>query len=236
MAVNINDVFQTTLTLLNKEQRGYVTPTEFNHVAGLVQNEVFEAYFQKAAAPDDMDSELSNIGQQYKEKLEPLITSVELAPVVGSTYQVPTDFYRSLEFYPRYEVDIPIKADRYNTMDANKVMLSPLTAPTKYNPIVVFKGQYTYEGVTADSFTISPQADITELLYIRRPSTPNWVGTTINGQLIPNTADSLYREFDLHISDYSEVVAKVLLYFGLNTRSDEVIQVAGGKEQQNGAI
>jgi hypothetical protein len=45
MAVNVNTVYQTVLYLLNKEQRGYVTPAEFNSVADMVQKEIFNSYF-----------------------------------------------------------------------------------------------------------------------------------------------------------------------------------------------
>ena len=45
MAVGINTVYQTVLYVLNKEQRGYVTPAEFNRLAQLVQNEIFQSYF-----------------------------------------------------------------------------------------------------------------------------------------------------------------------------------------------
>ena len=30
MAINVNTVYQTVLLILNKEQRGYMTPLEFN--------------------------------------------------------------------------------------------------------------------------------------------------------------------------------------------------------------
>ena len=30
MAINVNTVYQTVLLILNKEQRGYITPDEFN--------------------------------------------------------------------------------------------------------------------------------------------------------------------------------------------------------------
>ena len=40
--VNINSVYQKVLTLLNKEQRGYLTPQEFNLLADRAQNEIFE--------------------------------------------------------------------------------------------------------------------------------------------------------------------------------------------------
>ena len=43
--VNINTVYTTVLYILNKEQRGYVTPAEFNSLAVQVQNEIFQTYF-----------------------------------------------------------------------------------------------------------------------------------------------------------------------------------------------
>ena len=32
MAINVNTVYQTVLLILNKEQRGYMTPLEFNKI------------------------------------------------------------------------------------------------------------------------------------------------------------------------------------------------------------
>ena len=46
MAINVNTVYQTVLSILNKEQRGYLTPAEFNKVGGQVQLEIFEKYFE----------------------------------------------------------------------------------------------------------------------------------------------------------------------------------------------
>ena len=45
MAVSINDVYQKVQAIANKEQRGYVTPLEFNLLANQVQNDMFEQYF-----------------------------------------------------------------------------------------------------------------------------------------------------------------------------------------------
>jgi hypothetical protein len=45
MAVNVNEVYKTVLLILNKEQRGYITPNEFNKIATQVQLEIFESYF-----------------------------------------------------------------------------------------------------------------------------------------------------------------------------------------------
>ena len=46
MAINVNEVYTTVLSILNKEQRGYLTPYEFNKIATQVQLEVFESYFE----------------------------------------------------------------------------------------------------------------------------------------------------------------------------------------------
>ena len=46
MAINVNTVYQTVLLILNKEQRGYMTPVEFNKIGQQVQLEIFEKYFE----------------------------------------------------------------------------------------------------------------------------------------------------------------------------------------------
>ena len=46
MAINVDDVYKTVLLILNKEQRGYMTPDEFNRIGSQVQREIFEAYFE----------------------------------------------------------------------------------------------------------------------------------------------------------------------------------------------
>ena len=46
MAINVNTVYTTVLSILNKEQRGYITPDEFNKLATQVQLDIFENYFE----------------------------------------------------------------------------------------------------------------------------------------------------------------------------------------------
>ena len=57
MAVNVDIVYKTVLLILNKEQRGNLSPDEFNKVATQVQLEIFESYFdslnQQIRRPDN---------------------------------------------------------------------------------------------------------------------------------------------------------------------------------------
>ena len=43
--VNIDTVYQRVLAIANKEQRGYITPQEFNLYANQAQMDIFEQYF-----------------------------------------------------------------------------------------------------------------------------------------------------------------------------------------------
>ena len=45
MAISIDAIYQKVLALANKEQRGYITPQEFNLFADQAQKEIFEQYF-----------------------------------------------------------------------------------------------------------------------------------------------------------------------------------------------
>ena len=45
MAVSIDKVYQKVLAIANKEQRGYITPQEFNLFADHAQMDIFEQYF-----------------------------------------------------------------------------------------------------------------------------------------------------------------------------------------------
>ena len=45
--VDVNTVYTTVLYILNKEQRGYIPPAEFNSLATQVQKEIFDSYTYK---------------------------------------------------------------------------------------------------------------------------------------------------------------------------------------------
>ena len=57
MAVNIDTVYQRVLAIANKEQRGYVTPQEFNLLANQAQLQIFEQYFYEAGRRSRTDAD-----------------------------------------------------------------------------------------------------------------------------------------------------------------------------------
>lgn len=92
MAINVNQVYQTVLLILNKEQRGYLTPDEFNKLATQVQLEIFESYFedlnQQLRVPDN-DSEYGDRIKNTQEKIA-LFQEAGTCPYVGPYFSTPT--------------------------------------------------------------------------------------------------------------------------------------------------
>lgn len=73
MAINVDKVYKTVLLILNKEQRGYLTPYEFNNIATQVQLEIFETYFETINQQLRVPQNESEYGDRYKtveEKLD----------------------------------------------------------------------------------------------------------------------------------------------------------------------
>ena len=105
MAVNINTVYQTVLAVANKEQRGYITPQEFNLFANQAQMDIFEQYFydinQFGRIPGN-DTEYSDMLNILNEKINLFATAAECDDFTstltnGTAFKLPntsTDFYR----------------------------------------------------------------------------------------------------------------------------------------------
>ena len=96
--VNVNTVYQTVLLILNKEQRGYMTPQEFNNVAAQVQLQIFEQYFddinQQLRVPQ-ADVDYADRQMNIDEKISIFKTSASLE-YIQNYFQIPqsiTDTY-----------------------------------------------------------------------------------------------------------------------------------------------
>ena len=86
MAVSVNKVYQKVLAIANKEQRGYITPQEFNLYADLAQKEIFEQYFYNINQMNRMPGNSTEFSDQLyilEEKIAPF--RVNGATMVSST-------------------------------------------------------------------------------------------------------------------------------------------------------
>ena len=92
MAINVDTVYKTVLLILNKEQRGYMTPDEFNKIATQVQLEIVNDYFeslnQQLRVPDN-DSEYADRIKNIDEQLSVFKTIGNCTYVGNNKWNLP---------------------------------------------------------------------------------------------------------------------------------------------------
>ena len=233
MAINVNTVYQTVLMILNKEQRGYMTPTEFNTVATQVQLEIFEKYFddlnQQLRIPQ-ADTDYADRQENIDEKLAIFKTfgDATYTTVGGLSYFVlpGLDAYGSfVDFYRLGNVlyndeKVVQRLDRHEFYYANQ---SKLTKPSTINPAYLYENQKLFVKPTSI-------IDRIKVDYIRKPNNVVWAfdvgGLGQYQNVVANSVD-----FELHESEQSEVILKVLLYAGIVIRDPQIVQAAAAQVQ-----
>ena len=226
MAINIDTVYKAVLSILNKEQRGYITPNEFNKVATQVQLEIFNKYFEdlnQLTRIAQVDIEYANRVDLLDERLSIFkATSVDLEGVGGVFAMPSTSNALGSVVYNDVELQRVQRSELYNLNKSN------YTKPSNSYPI------YLYED---DKIKIYPNTITSgvSINFLRKPLDPVW-GFTVGsrGQYIydPRTYAPLSvptigsRNFELHVSEQITVILKILLYSGVIIKDPQVIQVA----------
>ena len=243
MAINVNTVYQTVLLILNKEQRGYITPTEFNKIGAQVQLEIFERYFddlnQQLRVPQT-DTDYADRVKNIDEKISIFKTFANAVYATGAnnlTYWVPPtiDGYgNSITFYRLgtvlYNNEIEVqRVDRQEFYHINK---SLLTKPSKTFPIYLYEDNKLFVKPT----TIVTDGDI-QLDFIRKPLDPIWGFTIGNlGQYIYDSSDTgsaASVNFELHESEQTNLILQILKYAGVIIKDPEIVQAASQQVAMN---
>ena len=170
MAINVDTVYKTVLLILNSEQRGYMTPDEFNRIGSQVQRQIFEAYFedlnQQLRVPQS-DMEYSDRVAITDEKIAEFKVESNATHTTGGIFTLPSDLYRlgSLTFEDTGK--FPVEIQRVGRADFYNIRKSLLTAPTQTHPI------YLYE----DNKVLVYPTDITskvKVQYVKKPTDIRW--------------------------------------------------------------
>ena len=134
MSVSVDTVYQRVLAILNKEQRGYVTPQEFNLFANQAQMDLFEQYFYDINQFGRMhgnDTEFSDMLNILNEKIDIFEVTAAMT-YAGANWSAPADLYRiGTLIYNDIEVE------RINKNEFLYINASPLLKPTDTRPIFV---------------------------------------------------------------------------------------------------
>jgi len=229
--VNIDTVYQRVLAIANKEQRGYITPLEFNLLANQAQLDVFEQYFydrnQTARGPGN-DTHFSDVDSMLDEK----ISFFETNTIIDVTKPLPLNLYRlgSITVDPdntgsRVEVKYVNEKD-YTTMAA-----SPLLRSTRSRPV------YTRDSVGITIYAENNNGVVTQIPsaiinYVFVPVKVEWGYDVVGEKALYNASPNKTNHFQHHPSEETELVVKILELSGVVIKNPNVVQFAAGEDNQ----
>ena len=233
--VNIDTVYQRVLALANKEQRGYITPQEFNLFANQAQQEIFEQYFydlnQQARVPGN-EYVYADVDDMLEEKLQIFENTDDLAtilgyPVVlGGFFTIPNYIYR-------------VSKIEYNTVDCEILKTKdfndcinggPLTKPNNIRPIANIRNS-VLRIIGTNNISLTPTA----IIHFQKPTEVAWGYFVVGGKALydtdiydPNTGLGKTKHFELHPAEETELVYKILKYAGVAMKRDDIMRAGHG--------
>ena len=172
--VNVDTVYKTVLYILNKEQRGYITPDDFNRLGIQVQREIFEQYFeelnQQLRIPQT-DNEYANRIKNLEEKID--IFKTTAACTGANPFTLPADTHRlgTLIYNVNSKEIQPVERNEYFLLNR-----SPLTQPTTSYPLYILEGTGGPSAAPSD-VTVFPNTITTgevDAYYIKAPANTRW--------------------------------------------------------------
>ena len=240
--MDVNTVYQTVLLILNKEQRGYLTPYEFNNIATQVQLEIFEEYFetlnqqlripQNESEYGDRQKNIDNEISIFKE-----IQSLSTGWVADNEYDtssLPTEIHRIGTVIYKEEQEV----ERVERNEWLRVNMSKLTRPSADYPLYIYENDKIFiqppSLVSIDPTTGIPY-DQFDVSFIRKPKPVIWAYTVDlgNGAYIYSAAGGGgaipiggSQDFEIDDTEQVQVILNILKYTGVVIRDPQIIQAA----------
>ena len=229
--INVDRIYQRVLTLANKEQRGYITPQEFNIFANQAQMDIFEQYFydlnqfKRTPGNDTMHADMVDI-------LEEKISVFEVTASLGVVAN-PNGVAGNLNTLPRFYRLSSVRSgntimESVNRKDFRMFPNSPLAAPTATRPIYMIDTINSVIQIAGDDALTTADID-----YIQSPNLVNWTYVVVGEKALYNANANDAQDFELHPSEETELVLKILTLAGFTLKDPNLLQIAAGEDVKN---
>ena len=238
----INSVRNGVLSVLNKNNYGYISPSDFNLYAKQAQTELYEEYFSSYNKTINMENarmagtEYADIENNISEVLESFLRNDLLTQVAPSTneYYFPsltTTGYNAymiskLTCYDSFGIRLG-EAEKISNARINMLLDSMLTAPTTKYPAYIIEE----EKITVYPAIFNTPTSL-KCSYFRLPKDPKWTYITLlNGEPAFDQSQPDYQDFELPAEDEYKLITKILEYCGMSIRETEVTQFGMAQQQ-----
>ena len=231
--VNVDTVYQRVLALANKEQRGYITPQEYNLLANQAQMQIFESYFYMKGIRDRLEplpnpeQDETNVSEIMGKKLAPFQTVQE---VTGGTMFPATAGGGTVYHTGRVFLNGQV-CHKVSINEANRLTRSVRHISTAFNQGPIYSdGFVSGEDIAVYSGSANQIFGGITVECFRVPATINWTYVVVNGKALYNASDTSGQNFELHLSEEDTLVYKILDLAGIVMNKPGLSQLVAMKE------
>jgi hypothetical protein len=215
----IDHVRSTVLSVLNKENRGILTVSQFNSYAKHAQQLIFDQYFSEYSRLSTLKNS-RRLSSDQGDKLKMLRQNIDKfvktdTKTISNTYiQKPTDLYSmlSLVYNGKLMEYVPKYKETY-------LEASNIAGPSTLYPGYCDENDYWY----VKPSTLTGDVSVN---YIRTLADPNWTYTVVDQNPVHNPSAPDFQDFELDVDDQTSLVIEILKLSGVTIREAEVAQAA----------
>ena len=232
MAVSIDTVYQRVLAIANKEQRGYITPQEYNLLANQAQMQIFESYFymlntRERNEPDrKIEVDETDITELISAKLDPFRS---IAPVSGGTNFQSTISVDGTEHEVFQTGRVFHNGDVCQKVDVNEARRYTRSirhlATTANQGAIYCDSTSSGQDINVFAGSSTIESNVTAE-YFRVPTTVDWAYVVVSDVALYNA--NVAVNFELHRSEEDTLVNKVLELAGITIAKPGLSQYAAG--------
>ena len=242
--MTIDEIYRLVQTFANKEQRGFITPSNFNLLAKQAELELIN----KRLDVLQNKSQAKKMSGLIEESLTPEMAEQDLASfltlkkyttssvLVSSGYSESeitidsnTVLIKEIFILPDENLGINsnIPLEIVKPEDINKILRSSLVKPSIDYPVGLMSGSVSSRNLKIKIFPDNIKR-VMVYGYMIPSTSPNWFYVTVAGKPVHDPSNS--TQFKLPSRTHGEIVVKILEYLGVNLRESSLVEYAQSNE------
>jgi hypothetical protein len=240
---SVNRVYSALKDLVNKDQRGFVTPAVFNNFAQVAQMNIYNDLFGNLDRSKivrlrnaDPKSDKSTT-KRIEEDLSVFIKRATIAQADG-VFDKPADLARvisatsfgSILMNTSTKVSIPVV---YDPIKLDYILRSELSIPTETSPVAAIFDDIEVYPTTIKKIILTyykqPQG-LNPVTGAKTTTMPRFGYTVVAGKEIYSAANSV--DFELPEHYFADLVVEIAKLIGVNLRDTDVYAYANQETQQ----
>tara|TARA_R110000764_G_C10975534_1_gene379738 strand:+ start:12 stop:743 length:732 start_codon:yes stop_codon:yes gene_type:complete len=237
--MTIDEIYRLVQTFSNKEQRGFLTPVDFNLLAKQAELELYNkrlsivmeksqpkkaaGYYSEGVTPELAEQDLS----QFLKTTVVATTTDATVGHIGSSNSLLTDYIVSISTADNetqsMSTNVPVEI--VNNKNINQILRSSLAKPSISYPVALI-GQSSVANQKLINVFPDTITSVTVTHYLHDYS-PKWGYITIAGKPVYDTSGS--TQFKSSNRTHGELVIKILEYLGISIREADLATYAQNK-------